>query len=102
MTEPGLQIYSSISDFILGGDYYMKKIIGFQNKGGIRLAREIIYDNELVAMIGKKRFRKLINELLLNARDLKLGKLVYYPIEDFLSEMEEIIDNSILRNSYRA
>ena len=80
----------------------MKKIVGFQNKGGMILKKELeIYDEELIRMIGKKGLRKLINTLQLNARDRKLGKRIYCPIEEALAEMEEIIDNAIMEKKYR-
>lgn len=80
----------------------MKKIVGFQNKGGMILKRKLkIYDKELVEMIGKKGVKKLIKTLELNATYRKLGKLIYCPIEEALAEMEEIIDNAIMEKRYR-
>ena len=80
----------------------MKKIVGFQNKGGMILKRKlVIRDEELMTMIGKKRLIKLIYILYSNARDRKLGKNIYCPIEEALAEMEEIIDNAILERRYR-
>ena len=80
----------------------MKKIVGFQNKGGMILKRKLeIYDEELMTTIGKKGLRKLVNILYCNARDRKLGKNIYCPIEEALAEMEEIIDNAIMEKRYR-
>lgn len=79
----------------------MKKIIGFQNKGGMRLKIKLeIYDEEIVVLAGKKGMREINNCILLDARDLKLGRLVYYPAEEVLTEMEEIIDNAIMEKKY--
>lgn len=75
----------------------MKKIVGFQNKGGMRLKKELeIYDEEIIRIAGKRGLRKLINELRVVETERKLGKLVYYPIEEVFAEIDEIINNAIL------
>ena len=79
----------------------MKRIVGFQNEGGMVLKMDYIYDKDIVAAIGKKGHRKLIRSLLLDITYLKLGRLVYYPAEEVLAEIEEIIDNAILEKKYR-
>lgn len=79
----------------------MKKIVGFQNKEGMVLKMDYIYDKDIVAAIGKKGHRKLIRSFLLDIIELKAGRLIYYPAEEVLAEIEEKIDNAILENRYR-
>lgn len=68
----------------------MKKIVGFQNKGGMRLKRELeIYDEEIIRLVGKKGMKRLVDELKIIATQRKLGSLVYYPIEDVFTEIDE-------------
>ncbi len=74
----------------------MKKIVGFQNKGGMILTRRLdIVDEEIMSIVGKKGMRKLINNIQVDIRDLKLGKLIYYPEDAVFNEIQEIIDNAI-------
>lgn len=78
------------------------KIIGVKNEGGMILKNKFIYDEEIVAIIGKKGFRKLIKDFLLDVKDLKLGRpIICYPAEEVLAEIEEKIDNAILEKNYR-
>lgn len=65
------------------------KIMGIKNKGGMLLKNKVIYDEEIVAITGKKGYRKLIKDCLLDITYLKLGRLVYYPAEEVLAEIEE-------------
>lgn len=79
----------------------MKRIVGFQNKGGMRLKKELeIYDEEIIRIAGKKGMRKLINELRKIQTKRKLGTLIYCPIEETFAEIEEIIDNAILEQEH--
>ena len=72
------------------------KIMGVKNKGGMILKNKFIYDEEIVAIIGKKGFRKLIKDFLLDVRNLKLGRqIICYPAEEVLAEIEEKVDNTI-------
>ena len=77
------------------------KIIGVKNEGGMVLKNKCIYDEEIVAITGKKGYRKLIKDCLSDITYLKLGKLVYYPVEEVLAEIEEKIDNAIMEKNYR-
>lgn len=80
----------------------MKKIVGFQNRGGMILKNKYIYDEEIVTITGKKGYRKLIKSILLDIRDRKLGRpIICYPAEEVLAEIEEKIDNAILEKRYR-
>lgn len=75
----------------------MKKIVGFQNKGGMILKSEFFYDEEIVAITGKKWYRKFIRRVMLDTRDIKMGRpIICYPAEEVLAEIEEKIDNAIL------
>lgn len=79
----------------------MKKIVGFQNKGGMILTRRLdIVDEEIMSIVGKKGMRKLINNIQVDIRDLKLGKLIYYPEDAVFNEIQEIIDNAIMDRKY--
>ena len=79
----------------------MKKIIGFQNKGGIRFTRMLeIYDDEIFSLVGKKGMRKIINDIKLNIRNVKVGKMIYYSVDTVLAEMQEIIDKSIMEEQH--
>lgn len=77
------------------------KIIGAKNEGGMVLKNKFIYDEEIVAITGKKEYRKLIKDCLSDITYLKLGRLVYYPAEEVLAEIEEKIDNAIKEKNYR-
>ena len=53
----------------------MKKIVGFQNKGGMILTRKLeIIDEEIMSIVGKRGMKKLINNIQIDIRNLKLGK----------------------------
>lgn len=79
----------------------MKRIVGFQNKGGMILTRRLeIFDEEIMSIVGKKGIRKLINNIQVDIRNLKLGKLVYYPEDAVFNEIQDIIDNAILEQNY--
>lgn len=78
----------------------MKKIVGFQNKGGMILTRRLeIFDEEIMSVVGKKGMRKLINNIQVDIRSLKLGKLVCYSEEAVFDEIQNIIDNAIMEQS---
>ena len=77
------------------------KIIGVKNEGGMVLKNKFIYDEDIVAITGKKGYRKLIKNCLLDITYLKLGRLVYYPAEEVLAEIEEKIDSAIMEKNYR-
>lgn len=79
----------------------MKRIVGFQNKGGMILTRRLeIFDEDIMSIVGKKGMRKLINNIQVDIRNLKLGKLVYYPEDTVFNEIQDIIDNAILEQNY--
>ncbi len=79
----------------------MKRIVGFQNKGGMILTRRLeIFDEDIMSIVGKKGMRKLINNIQVDIRNLKLGKLVYYPEDAVFNEIQDIIDNAILEQNY--
>ena len=79
----------------------MKRIVGFQNKGGMILTRKLeIIDEEIMAVVGKRGMRKLINNIQEDIRDLKLGKLVCYTEDAVFNEIQEIIDNAIMEKNY--
>lgn len=79
----------------------MKRIVGFQNKGGMILTRRLeIFDEDIMSIVGKKGIRKLINNIQVDIRNLKLGKLVYYPEDAVFNEIQDIIDNAILEQNY--
>ena len=79
----------------------MKKIVGFQNKGGMILTRRLeIFDEDIMSIVGKKGIRKLINNIQVDIRNLKLGKLVYYPEDAVFNEIRDIIDKAIMEQNY--
>lgn len=79
----------------------MKRIVGFQNKGGMILTRRLeIFDEEIMSIVGKKGMRKLINNIQVDIRNLKLGKLVCYSEDAVFNEIQDIIDNAIMEQNY--
>ena len=79
----------------------MKRIVGFQNKGGMILTRKLeIFDEEIMTIVGKKGMRKLINNIQVDIRNLKLGKLVCYSENAVFNEIQDIIDNAIMEQNY--
>ncbi len=79
----------------------MKKIVGFQNKGGMILTRKLeIIDEEIMSIVGKRGMKKLINNIQIDIRNLKLGKLICYNEEAVFEELQDIIDNAIMEQSY--
>ena len=79
----------------------MKKIVGFQNKGGIILTRKLeIIDEEIMSIVGKRGMKKLINNIQIDIRNLKLGKLICYNEEAVFEELQDIIDNAIMEQNY--
>ncbi len=79
----------------------MKKIVGFQNKGGMILTRKLeIIDEEIMSIIGKRGMKKLINNIQIDIRNLKLGKLICYNEETVFEEIQDIIDNIIMEQNY--
>ena len=70
----------------------MKKIVGFQNKGGMILTRKLeIIDEEIMSIVGKRGMKKLINNIQIDIRNLKLGKLICYNEEAVFEELQDII-----------
>jgi len=79
----------------------LKKIVGFQNKGGMILTRKLeIIDEEIMSIVGKKGMKKLINNIQIDIRNLKLGKLICYNEEAVFEELQDIIDNAIMEQNY--
>ena len=79
----------------------MKKIVGFQNKGGMILTRKLeIIDEEIMSIIGQRGMKKLINNIHIDIRNLKLGKLICYNEETVFEEIQDIIDNAIMEQNY--
>ena len=80
----------------------MKKIVGFQNKGGMILTRKLeIIDEEIMSIVGKRGMKKLINNIQIDIRNLKLGKLICYSEEAVFEELQDIIDNAIMEQNYK-
>lgn len=78
----------------------MKRIVVFQNKGGMILTRRLeIFDEEIMSIVGKKGMRKLINNIQVDIRNLKLGKLVCYSEDAVFNEIQDIIDNAIMEQN---
>jgi len=79
----------------------LKKIVGFQNKGGMILTRKLeIIDEEIMSIVGKRGMKKLINNIQIDIRNLKLGKLICYSEEAVFEELQDIIDNAIMEQNY--
>jgi len=79
----------------------LKKIVGFQNKGGMILTRKLeIIDEEIMSIVGKRGMKKLINNIQIDIRNLKLGKLICYNEEAVFEELQDIIDNAIMEQNY--
>ena len=79
----------------------MKRIVGFQDKGGMILTRKLeIIDEEIMSIVGKKGMRKLINNIQVDIGNLKLGKLVCYSEDAVFNEIQDIIDKAIMEQNY--
>ena len=79
----------------------MKRIVGFQNKGGMILTRRLeIFDEEIMSIVGKKGMRKIINNIQVDIGNLKLGKLVCYSEDAVFNEIQDIIDKAIMEQNY--
>ena len=79
----------------------MKKIIGFQNKGGLHMKKTMdICDEELIRMLGKREVRKLERQLRKHAIEFKYNKLVYYTAEEVFDGIQKKIDKVILENEF--
>ena len=60
-----------------------------------------IFDEEIMSIVGKKGMRKLFNNIQVDIRNLKLGKLVYYTEDAVFDEIQDIIDNVIMEQNYQ-
>lgn len=79
----------------------MKRIVGFQDKGGMILTRRLeIFDEEIMSIVGKKGMRKIINNIQVDIGNLKLGKLVCYSEDAVFNEIQDIIDKAIMEQNY--
>ena len=79
----------------------MKRMVGFQNKGGMILTRRLeIFDEEIMSIVGKKGMRKIINNIQVDIGNLKLGKLVCYSEDAVFNEIQDIIDKAIMEQNY--
>ena len=79
----------------------MKRIIGFQDKGGMILTRRLeIFDEEIMSIVGKKGMKKIINNIQVDIGNLKLGKLVCYSEDVVFNEIQDIIDKAIMEQNY--
>ena len=79
----------------------MKRIVGFQDKGGMILTRRLeIFDEEIISIVGKKGMRKIINNIQVDIGNLKLGKLVCYSEDAVFNEIQDIIDKAIMEQNY--
>ena len=79
----------------------MKRIVGFQDKGGMILTRRLeIFDEEIMSIVGKKGMRKIINNIQVDIGNLKLGKLVCYSEDAVFNEIQGIIDKAIMEQNY--
>ena len=71
----------------------MKKIVGFQNKGGMRLRDKWNFsDKELLKILGAKGMKRFFKELLVDIQKAQRGTLECSPVEDFFKEMDTIIN----------
>ena len=59
-----------------------------------------IIDEEIMSIVGKRGMKKLINNIQIDIRNLKLGKLICYNVEAVFEELQDIIDNAIMEQSY--
>ena len=79
----------------------MKRIVGFQDKGGMILTRRLeIFDEEIMSIVGKKGMRKIINNIQVDIGNLKLGKLVCYSEDAVFNEIQDKIDKAIMEQNY--
>ena len=79
----------------------MKRIVGFQDKGGMILTRRLeIFDEEIMSIVGKKGMRKIINNIQVDIGNLKFGKLVCYSEDAVFNEIQDIIDKAIMEQNY--
>ena len=59
-----------------------------------------IIDEEIMSIVGKRGMKKLINNIQIDIRNLKLGKLICYSEEAVFEELQDIIDNAIMEQNY--
>ena len=59
-----------------------------------------IIDEEIMSIVGKRGMKKLINNIQIDIRNLKLGKLICYNEEAVFEELQDIIDNAIMEQNY--
>ncbi len=79
----------------------MKRIVGFQDKGGMILTRRLeIFDEDIMSIVGKKGMKKIINNIQVDIGNLKLGKLVCYSEDAVFNEIQDIIDKAIMEQNY--
>ena len=79
----------------------MKRIVGFQDKGGMILSRRLeIFDEDIMSIVGKKGMKKIINNIQVDIGNLKLGKLVCYSEDAVFNEIQDIIDKAIMEQNY--
>ena len=59
-----------------------------------------IIDEEIMSIVGKRGMKKLINNIQIDIRNLKLGKLICYSEEAVFEELQDIIDNAIMEQNF--
>lgn len=76
----------------------MKKIVGFQNKGGMILKQKWEFnDIELLEILGAKGMKKFLKEIMIDMRKAEKGTLECYPVEQVFEELQNIIEEAKIR-----
>ena len=77
----------------------MKKIVGFQNKGGVRLMANVkCCDKELLELLGEEGIKQMMRDLK-KARRERANGFMGYPAEQVFAEMQGIIDKAIMEKN---
>ena len=77
----------------------MKKIIGFQNKGGESFMFNVeCCDKELIELVGKEGINKMMHDIKQSWKDRAKG-FEGYTTEEVLDGIQEIIDKAIMEKN---
>lgn len=75
----------------------MKKIVGFNNKGGMILkAKWKCCDKELIELVGEDGVKQIMRDLQEAKRERANG-FMGYPAEDVSKELDDIINEAIIQ-----
>lgn len=70
----------------------MKKIVGFQNKGGMMLTQKWEFnDKELLEILGAKGMKKFLKNIMIDMKKAENGTLECYPADQVLEELYNVV-----------